>query len=149
MKQKNLRENAQETKTLMKQRRNTTRKPKKKIHKYKYFFLCESTFKKRFANHKSSFNHQRYNNRTSLSVELWKVKGLNGNPNVSWSNNSKSESLHTWIKALCLVSDRKVRDSQLPWRKSPQQKNRHHLEVSPPTKTPSTAPQSWWWHDDT
>ena len=122
MKQKNLRENAQETKTLMKQRRNTTRKPKKKIHKYKYFSLCESTFKKRFANHKSSFNHQCYNNSTSLSVELWKVK------------------------ALCLVSDRKVRDSQLPWRKSPQQKNRDHLEVSPPTKTPSTAPQSWWWH---
>ena len=50
----------------------------------KYIGLCESTFKKRFANHKSSFNHERYKNSTSLSVELWKVKEANGTPSVSW-----------------------------------------------------------------
>ena len=50
----------------------------------KYIRLCESKFKKRFANHKSSFNHERYKNSTSLSVELWKIKEENGTPTVTW-----------------------------------------------------------------
>ena len=36
MKQKNLRENAQETKTLVNRRRKPIRKPEQKIHKYKH-----------------------------------------------------------------------------------------------------------------
>ena len=70
----------------------------------KYIGLCESTFKKRFANHKSSFNHQRYKNSTSLSVELWKVKELNGNPDVSWRiiRKAKAYTPETKHCALCL-----------------------------------------------
>ena len=48
----------------------------------KYIGLCESTFKKRFENQKSSFNHEQYKNSTSLFVELWKVNEANGTPSV-------------------------------------------------------------------
>ena len=69
----------------------------------KYIGLCDSTLKKRFANHKSSFNHKRYKNSTSLSVELWKIKEENGTPTVTWriirkANAYTPESKH----CLCL-----------------------------------------------
>ena len=50
----------------------------------KYIGLCESTFKKRFANHKSSFSHERYKNSTALSNEVWRIKHLNGTPQITW-----------------------------------------------------------------
>ena len=70
----------------------------------KYIGLCESTFKKRFANHKSSFNHERYKNSTSLSVELWKVKEANGTPSVSWRifKNAKAYTPESKRCLLCL-----------------------------------------------
>ena len=49
-----------------------------------YIGLAETTFKKRFANHKKSFNHEKYENETELSKEYWKQKRENKNPRVSW-----------------------------------------------------------------
>ena len=49
-----------------------------------YIGLAETTFKKRFANHKKSFNHERYKNETELSKEFWKQKHNNKNPKVTW-----------------------------------------------------------------
>ena len=70
----------------------------------KYIGLCESTFKKRFANHKSSFNHERYKNSTSLSVELWKIKESNGTPIVTWKiiKNAKAYTPESKRCSLCL-----------------------------------------------
>ena len=40
----------------------------------KYRGLCETTFKERFADHKCSFAHKRYSNKTELSNQIWKLK---------------------------------------------------------------------------
>lgn len=50
----------------------------------KYIGLCETTFKKRFANHKQSFNTKKYKNNTALSTEYWKIKEQQGIPKVKW-----------------------------------------------------------------
>ena len=52
--------------------------------KNKYIGLCETTFKTRYANHKKSFNNEKYKNSTALSKEFWSIKELNGQPKVSW-----------------------------------------------------------------
>ena len=57
------------------------------LHNYgekRYIGLCESTFKKRYTSHKSTFNLERYRNNTALSAEIWRIKDLNGHPGVSW-----------------------------------------------------------------
>ena len=41
--------------------------------KNKYIGLCETTFKTRYANHKKSFNTEKYKNSTALSKESWKI----------------------------------------------------------------------------
>ena len=50
-----------------------------------YKGISENTFKKRYANHKRSFNINRYKNDTKLSVEYWKQKAGNSNPKVTWA----------------------------------------------------------------
>ena len=47
----------------------------------KYIGLAETTFKKRFSNHKKSFNHERYENETELSKQYWKFKRQKKKPN--------------------------------------------------------------------
>ena len=42
------------------------------------------TFKKRYSNHKKSFNHEKYENETELSKEHWKIKRKQFEPQVSW-----------------------------------------------------------------
>ena len=87
----------------------------------KYIGLCESTFKKRFANHKSSFNHEGYKNSTSLSVELWKIKEENGTPTVTWQIVRKANA-YTPVKAPFAMLEREIQDSKLPcWKKPAEQ----------------------------
>ena len=50
----------------------------------KYIGLCETSFKKRYTNHKKSFNHERYKNSTTLSTEFWRLKNANLNPVITW-----------------------------------------------------------------
>ena len=50
----------------------------------KYIGLCETSFKKRYANHKKSLKHERYKNSTTLSTEFWRLKNENSNPNITW-----------------------------------------------------------------
>ena len=38
---------------------------------------CETTFKKRFANHKKSFNNEQWKNETELSKEVWNLRSTN------------------------------------------------------------------------
>ena len=49
-----------------------------------YFGSCEATFKKRFSNHKKSFNLNEYQNDTELSNEIWRIKDSGHYPNVKW-----------------------------------------------------------------
>ena len=70
----------------------------------KYIGICETTFKKRFASHKTSFVHQKYKGSTTLSMESWRVKELNGNPVISWKvlKTARSFSPDTDSCQLCL-----------------------------------------------
>ena len=49
-----------------------------------YIGASATTFKKRFANHKKSFSHKRYENETELSKEIWKIKDQNFEPSIQW-----------------------------------------------------------------
>ena len=82
----------------------------------KYIGLCESTFKKRFANHKSSFNHERYKSSTSLSVELWKIKEMNGTPNVTWRIINKAKSYTPESKRCLLCMNEKYEIANYPYK---------------------------------
>lgn len=69
-----------------------------------YIGLCETTFKKRYANHKQSFNTHKYKNSTSLSNEFWRIKELNGQPVIKWKVLRRSSSYNPNSKKckLCL-----------------------------------------------
>ena len=49
-----------------------------------YIGLAEPKFKKRFANHKTSFCNERYEKETELSKEIWRLKRKDFVPNVTW-----------------------------------------------------------------
>ena len=71
----------------------------------KYIGLCETSFKKRYANHKKSFNHERYKNSTTLSTEFWRLKNANLNPFITWRIVRTAPSYHLESKKcqLCLA----------------------------------------------
>jgi hypothetical protein len=71
----------------------------------KYIGLCEATFKKRYANHKQSFNSEKYRHSTTLSTEYWRLKEINLNPQISWKivRNAPSFKLETKKCHLCLA----------------------------------------------
>ena len=48
-----------------------------------YKGICQTTFKKRYANHKKSFNGPTYKNDTKLSIEYWALKTKQLNLKVS------------------------------------------------------------------
>ena len=49
-----------------------------------YIGIAETTFKKRYSNHKRSFNLAVYQNDTELSKEFWKIKRRNSVPKIKW-----------------------------------------------------------------
>ena len=50
-----------------------------------YKGICETTFKKRYVNHKKSFNVEKNKNDTKLSTEYWKLANSKLHPWISWS----------------------------------------------------------------
>ena len=70
----------------------------------KYIGICETTFKKRYANHKQSFETEKYRNSTTLSTEYWKLKETDAQPSVSWKIVKKANAYTPETKncALCL-----------------------------------------------
>lgn len=49
-----------------------------------YIGISEVAFKKRYANHKKSFNTERYMNDTALSKEVWRLKKNKETPKIRW-----------------------------------------------------------------
>ena len=58
-----------------------------------YIGISEGTFKTRYANHKKSFNHRKYEMDTTLSKEVWKLKDNNETPTVTWKIKKKCTPL--------------------------------------------------------
>ena len=46
--------------------------------------LPETKFKLRFANHKKSFEHEKYSKESELSKEVWKIKQRNAKYEIKW-----------------------------------------------------------------
>ena len=70
----------------------------------RYLGITENTFKKRYANHKKSFNHDTYKNDTELSSEYWKIKESGYVPKITWKIVRKYPSYNPETKRclLCL-----------------------------------------------
>ena len=49
-----------------------------------YIGIAETTFKKRYSNHKRSFNLAAYKNDTEISKQFWKMKRRNSVPKIKW-----------------------------------------------------------------
>ena len=73
---------------------------------------CETTFKKRFSNHKKSFNVPLYKHDTKLSTEYWYLKTKYLNPQISWKLKGVYKSCNTISKRfnLCLTEKQKILD---------------------------------------
>ena len=69
-----------------------------------YKGICETTFKKRYANHKKSFNAEKNKNDTKLSTEHWKQANKNLHTRISRSikGNYKSYDPNSKRCSLCL-----------------------------------------------
>ena len=50
-----------------------------------YIGITEHLFKKRFCNHKKSFNLKKYEKETELSKYIWKPKEDSKSPSIKWS----------------------------------------------------------------
>ena len=66
--------------------------------------ICETTFKKGYANHKKSLNVEKNENNTKLSTEYWKLANNKLHPQISWSikGNYKSYNPNSKRCSLCL-----------------------------------------------
>ena len=82
----------------------TIKSDKKNYQPRNYKGISENTFKKRYANHKISFNINRYKNDTKLSVEYWNLKAGNSNPKVTWAVKNQFSAYNPQSKrySLCL-----------------------------------------------
>ena len=60
-----------------------------------YLGITEGTFKKRYANHKKSFNHPKYRNETELSKDFWRIKEKNEVPTITWKTRKKCHQSST------------------------------------------------------
>ena len=63
-----------------------------------YKGICETNFKKRYQNHKKSFNVETYKNDTKLSIEYWTLKEKRLNPKVSWEIKGQFKSYNPTSK---------------------------------------------------
>ena len=82
-----------------------------------YIGLCETPFKTRWANHKSSFNLEHKRKETELSKHIWNLKDKNVDYNITWkilkqtnsySNTTKRCQLCLWEKYFIIMSDKSV-----------------------------------------
>ena len=75
-------------------------KYKQKRHKG----ICEAIFKKRYANHKKSFNLINSKNDTTLSVEYWTLKQKQQTPRLTWEIKGQYKAYNPTLKKcnLCL-----------------------------------------------
>ena len=69
-----------------------------------YIGIAQTTFKKRYSNHKRSFNLPAYKNNTEISKEFWKIKHRNSVPQIKWKIMSKYSCFnHSSVRCnLCL-----------------------------------------------
>ena len=75
-----------------------------------YIGLTAPPFKQRYANHQTSFRHEKYEHRTELAKHIWSLKRQGADPSIAWSIVGKAPSYNTATKKchLCLVEKLKI-----------------------------------------
>ena len=75
-----------------------------KYKQKKYKGIRETTFKKRYANHKKPFNLINYKNENTLSVEYWTLKKKQEPPRLIWEIKGQYKAYNPTLKKcnLCL-----------------------------------------------
>ena len=75
-----------------------------KYKQKKYKVICETTLKKRYANHKKSFNFINSKNDTTLSIEYWNLKQKQQAPRLTWEIKGQYKAYNPTLKKcnLCL-----------------------------------------------
>ena len=73
-----------------------------------YIGISEGSFKKRFANHKKSFNHVCYEKETELSKEVWKLKNEGEDPKITWKIKKKCGPFNVTSGKCNLCSNEKL-----------------------------------------
>ena len=74
--------------------------------------ICETTFKKRYANHKKSFNLSNSKNDTTLSAEYWTLKQKQQAPRLTWEIKGQYKAYNPTLKKcnLCLNEKLAIKD---------------------------------------
>ena len=75
-----------------------------------YVGLCATSFKTRFNNHSSSFNHKNKSSSTELSKHIWELKEQNKQYSISWSIAKQCHGYNPVSKScnLCLKNSSSV-----------------------------------------
>ena len=69
-----------------------------KYKQKRYKEICETTFKKRYANHKKSFNLINSKNDITLSVEYWTLKQKQQAPRLTWDIKGQYKAYNPTLK---------------------------------------------------
>ena len=75
-----------------------------KYKQKRYKRICETTFKKRYANHRKSFNLSKSENGTTLSIEYWNLKQKQQASRLKWEIKGQYKTYYPTLKKcnLCL-----------------------------------------------
>ena len=73
------------------------------LEKILTYYFCGPEFKKRWANHKKSFTHEKYEKETELSKHIWDLKRKQADYDIKWKILEKSKTFNpvTGICSLC------------------------------------------------
>ena len=73
-----------------------------------YKGICVNRFKKRYADHKRSFNTNRYKNETKISVDHWNLIAGNCNAKVTWAVKHKFSEYNPQVNRCSLGLNEKI-----------------------------------------
>ena len=76
----------------------TTKSSDSKYKQKKYKGICETTFKKRYANHKKSLNLIKSKNDTTLFIEYWTLKQKQQTPRLTWEIKGQYKAYNPTLK---------------------------------------------------
>ena len=85
-----------------------------KYKQKRYKGICETTFKKRYANHKKSFNLINSKNDTSLSVEYWTLKQKQQAPRLTWEIKGQYKAYSPTLKKCNICLNEKLANIDYP-----------------------------------
>ena len=96
------------TKSLIYNAQVTSTSPPNQTTTKNYIGLTETTFKTRYAGHKSSFKHRDQSKSTELSKYIWQLKDNNINFNIKWSIIARAQPYNNSSKRCDLCSTEKL-----------------------------------------